>query len=212
MGQALSQDQHVNCMVCSFFYRLRNIAKLGPVVSILEMEVIIRAFIFYCKILDYCNSLLTCLNNTSLNRLQVVQNAAAKLLTKSSRGSHVTPFLISLHWLPIKFGIQFKLLVIMFRALHGQAPASIKEILQPYNFSRNLRVCFLFLAPVSRQTLELSPMGLKICVAKYPFVYTCFCLICSVFSFWFYLFLFWSYLFLYVFHKFFFILSSWSTI
>ncbi len=92
---------------------------------------IIHAFI--SSRLDYCNSLFTCLSNSTLKRLQVVQNSAAKLLTKSSKRSHVTPILISLHWLPVKFRIHFKILVMVFRALHGQAPVYINEMLKPYN-------------------------------------------------------------------------------
>ncbi len=56
--------------------------------STAEMEIIIHAFIFFR--LDYCNSF-TCLGNSSLKRLQVVKNAAAKLLI--SERSHVTPIL-----------------------------------------------------------------------------------------------------------------------
>ncbi len=52
----------------------------------------------------------------------MVQNAAARLLTRSSKTTHITSILLSLHWLPIKFRIHFKLLVLTFRALHGQAP------------------------------------------------------------------------------------------
>ncbi len=131
MIQALSLDQHLSCSVCSCFY----ITKLRPVESRAEMELIIHAFISSC--LDYCNSLFTCLSKTSLNCLQVVQNAAAKLLTKSSKRSLVTPILISLHWLPIRFRIQFKILMITFRALHSRAQAYIKEPLQYYITCRN---------------------------------------------------------------------------
>ncbi|KAF7641275.1 hypothetical protein LDENG_00286490, partial [Lucifuga dentata] len=79
-------------------FHLRNIAKLSSIVSRLELEIIIHAFISLHLV--YCNSLFTCLSKTSMDRLQAVQNAAAKLLTKSSKWSHVTPLLISLHWLP----------------------------------------------------------------------------------------------------------------
>ncbi|KAF7644144.1 hypothetical protein LDENG_00226950 [Lucifuga dentata] len=77
------------------------------------MEIVIHVFISSC--LNYYNSLFTCLSKTSLDQLQVVQNAAAKLPTRSSKWSHVIPLLISLHWLPIKFKVQFKVLVFTFR-------------------------------------------------------------------------------------------------
>ncbi len=128
-------DQQVNSLTRSSFHHLRNIVKLKPVVPQAELEMSIHAFV--SSRLDYCNSIFTCLSNTSLNHLQVDQNAAAKLLTKSSKRSHVTHIFMSLHWLPINFRIQFKIPV--HRALHGQAPSYIIELLRPYNTSRTLR-------------------------------------------------------------------------
>lgn len=66
-------------------------------------------------------SLFASLSKTSLDRLQLVQNAAARLVTTSFETSNVTPLQISLCWLPIKFQIQFKPLVFIFRPLHGEA-------------------------------------------------------------------------------------------
>ncbi|KAF7643493.1 hypothetical protein LDENG_00238270 [Lucifuga dentata] len=55
---------------------------------------VIHAFI--SSRLDYCNSLFTCLSKTSLNRLQTVQNAAARLLTKAKRSHQAPPYLVDL--------------------------------------------------------------------------------------------------------------------
>ncbi|KAF7667309.1 hypothetical protein LDENG_00066080, partial [Lucifuga dentata] len=56
-----------------------------------------------------------------------------------SKWSHVTSLLISLHWLPITFRVQFKVLVFTFRALHGQTPSYISKLLSPYVTSGTLR-------------------------------------------------------------------------
>lgn len=77
---------------------------------------------FVSSRLDFCNSLFTCLNKKVLARLQSVQTSAARLLTSTSSRAHVTPVLKSLHWLPVVYRVQFKILVLTFRALHGQAP------------------------------------------------------------------------------------------
>ena len=98
---------------------------------------IIHAFI--SSRLDYCNSLFTCLSKASTDRLQLIQNAAARLLTRSSRRCHITPVLASLHWLPVVFRVCFKVLVLTYRALHGQAPAYITDLLEWYEPSRTLR-------------------------------------------------------------------------
>ena len=49
--------------------------------------------------LDYCNSLYFNLPNSQINRLQQIRNSLARTVVKSSRFSHITPVLKSLHWL-----------------------------------------------------------------------------------------------------------------
>ncbi len=60
---------------------------------------------FMTSRLDYCNALLGGCPASSINKLQVVQNAAARVLTRSRKYDHITPILQSLHWLPIKYRI-----------------------------------------------------------------------------------------------------------
>jgi len=59
--------------------------------------------------LDYCNSVLAGLPTSTLQPLQRVQNAAARLVSGLSRSDHVTPTPIQLHWLPVSYRIRFKL-------------------------------------------------------------------------------------------------------
>uniref|UniRef100_A0A669EE25 Reverse transcriptase domain-containing protein n=1 Tax=Oreochromis niloticus TaxID=8128 RepID=A0A669EE25_ORENI len=132
---ALTLDTHVK----SCFYHLRNIAKLSPIVSHSELEMIIHAFV--SSRLDYCNSLFTCLSNASLERLQGVQNAAARLLTKHHKHSYATPLLIQLHWLPVKFRVQFKIIIMTYRTLHSVAPTYLSDLLLSYHPSKSLRSC-----------------------------------------------------------------------
>ena len=53
------------------------------------------------RTLDFCNSLLYGIPKHLLRKLQSVQNAAASLVTSSSKFDHITPLLMQLHWLPI---------------------------------------------------------------------------------------------------------------
>ena len=50
---------------------------------------------------------------------------AARLILRQPKFSHVTPLLIELHWLPVKYRIQFKLLILTFKGLHHIAPEYI---------------------------------------------------------------------------------------
>ena len=104
---------------------------LLSVLSQPQLKMIIHTFT--SSRLDYCKSLFTCLSKSSLDCLQMVQSTAARLLTGSSRMTHITPILSSLKWLPVKFRIHFK------GVLHGQAPVYISHLLHPYITSRSLR-------------------------------------------------------------------------
>ena len=81
----------------------------------------------------------TGLTHKSISRLQLVQNAAARLLTNTRRRDHITPVLATLHWLPAAFRIDFKILLITFKARKGLAPQYFIDLLPPYNPPRTLR-------------------------------------------------------------------------
>ena len=75
--------------------------------------------------IDYCNSLLYGLANSHIMKLQRIQNAAARLVTRTPRFCHVTPLLFHLHWLPISFRIKF----LTFKCLYGQAPNYLIDLI-----------------------------------------------------------------------------------
>ncbi len=85
--------------------------------------------------LDYYNALLGGCPATSINKLQIVQNDAARV----NKYDHITPILQSLHWLPIKFRISYKILLLTYKALNGLAPAYLTNLLSRYNPTRSLR-------------------------------------------------------------------------
>uniref|UniRef100_A0A3P9CSH2 Reverse transcriptase domain-containing protein n=1 Tax=Maylandia zebra TaxID=106582 RepID=A0A3P9CSH2_9CICH len=134
---SLGLDSHVKSLSRSCFFHLRNISKLRHMVSLAELEKIVHAFV--SSRLDYCNSLFTSLDKSCRSRLQAIQNAAARLLTRSSKRAHITPILCSLHWLPIDFRIHFKIIVLTYRALNGQAPDYLSKLLTKYTTARRLR-------------------------------------------------------------------------
>ena len=88
-----------------------------------------RLYFLYLKVsfdfttrLYYCNLLMYGVADGLMQRLQAVQNAAARLVTGTRRRDHITPILRQLHWLPVRQRVNFKLSVLVFKALHGLAP------------------------------------------------------------------------------------------
>ena len=77
---------------------------------------------FVTSRLDYCNSLLLGCPINSLKSFQRIQNAAARVLMKTNKRDHISKVLASLHWLPFKFRIEFKVLVLTYKALNDRAP------------------------------------------------------------------------------------------
>ena len=94
---------------------------------------------FVTSKVDYCNSLLYGVPKYVLQRLQRVLNCAARKVFKSNKYDHITPLLRELHWLPIQQRIEFKILLITFKALNKQAPTYLTDLLISHTPSRSLR-------------------------------------------------------------------------
>ncbi len=87
--------------------------------------------------LDYCNALLAGLPSNTIKPLQMIQNAAARLVFNEPKRAHVTPLFVSLHWLPVAARIQFKTLMLAYRTTAGSAPAYFHSLLRIYIPSRS---------------------------------------------------------------------------
>ncbi len=83
-------------------------------------EMLINAFM--TSRLDYCEALLGGCSARLINKLQMIKNAAARVLTRTRKNKHISPVLSTLHWLPIKHCIDFKILLITYKTLNGLAP------------------------------------------------------------------------------------------
>ena len=135
--QDMSFNTHIKQTSRTAFFHLRNIIKIRHILSQKDAEKLVHAFV--TSRLDYCNSLLSGCPDKSLKTLQLIQNAAARVLTGTSKREHISPILASLHWLPVKSRIEFKVVLLTYKALIGQAPSYLKELIVPYYPTRALR-------------------------------------------------------------------------
>jgi len=79
------------------------------------------------------------LPSASFQKLQRVQNAAARVIARTAKHDHITPVLKELHWLPVERRVEYKVLMYTHKAIHGDAPVYLKELVQIKTSQRTLR-------------------------------------------------------------------------
>jgi len=60
-------------------------------------------------------------------KLQSVQNAAARLIAGARRCDHISHLLVQLHWLPVWRRVEYKVACLVHQSLSGQAPAYLTD-------------------------------------------------------------------------------------
>jgi len=117
----LTMAGHVAALSRSCFFYMRQLRwSIKQALTPDATRTPIHAFI--SSRLDYCNSILAGVSSQLLQKLQVVQNAAARLVTGARKCERMTPVLRELHWLPIRRQITFKTAVLVYKCQHGVAP------------------------------------------------------------------------------------------
>ena len=76
---------------------------------------------------------------TLLTGCKKIQNKAARLVTLSKKYDHITPVLEDLHWLPLEYRIRYKALLHVFNCVNDMSPVYLKELVNVYTPTRNLR-------------------------------------------------------------------------
>ena len=130
-------DKQIALTCRSAWFYLHQISKIKKYLDVDQTKSVIHAHV--TSRLDQNNSLLIGLPKKKLSRLQIVQNAAARLITGLKKRDHVTPTLMKLHWLPIESRITYKVVLLTYKSLHGKGPDYLRELLTYYVPGRTLR-------------------------------------------------------------------------
>lgn len=133
----LLMTKHINKITSSAHYGLRKVCSIRSYLSKRSTLSLVHAFV--SSKLDYCNSLLVNLPSSQIKKLQIIQNAAARLIFGIKKRESITPKLRELHWLPIVQRVQFKILVLTYKALRLNKPAYLRDLLTLRNSARSLR-------------------------------------------------------------------------
>ena len=157
IDEILSMDVHIKHLCCILFCQLRRLGKISPFLSTDAANKLAVSFVL--TRLDYCNSLLAGLPDNKLNKLQRIQNHATRIVLRKPRHVSATSLLRTLHWLPVKARIQYKIACLCFQCLFT-TPCHL-TFLTFFIHTNHLErcalltpLCFQFLASVWRPLAE----------------------------------------------------------
>ena len=111
--KTLSMNQQVSSVSKSYFYQIRNIGRIRPYITENACKTLVCSLV--TSRLDYCNALLYGLPASVIQRLQRIQNTSARNATRRKKHDHITPTLETLHWLPMHYRVQCKVLLYVFK-------------------------------------------------------------------------------------------------
>ena len=133
----LTMSNHVNLICKTASFALHKISSIRKYLDQKTTETLVHSLVM--SRIDSCNSLLFGLPESQINKLQRLQNSAARLVTRTRPRDPITPILRNLHWLPVHARIKFKILILTFHCLQSTAPVYLQDLVQKYTPNRNLR-------------------------------------------------------------------------
>jgi hypothetical protein len=135
--QTMSVKMQITSLCKSTNFHLRNIGRIRKYLNTNATSTLVHSLI--SSRIDNNNSLLAGAPKCEIDRLQRLQNTAARIITRTPKCDHITRVLHDLHWLPVDHRIVFKILLLVYKCLNDSAPVYLKDLLQQYIPTRSLR-------------------------------------------------------------------------
>ena len=132
LDKHLNLDKHINQIVSHYYKLLRDIGRIRKLMSKKHTEMLVHAAV--TSRLDYCNSLYYNMSKSNLYKLQKVQNAAARIVVRSSKRHPVSKVLKDLHWLKIEARVIFKILLLVYKCVTGQCSTNLEIKYKAHNY------------------------------------------------------------------------------
>ena len=137
INSTVTMEDQVNSVTKGCYERIHEIGRIRHNLTKYAAATLINSQV--TSKLDSFNACLPSLSTPLLNKLQRVQNSGARLLTGTKKYDHITPVLKKLHWLPVKSRIDYKILLLCFKALHDLAPKYLCDMIKKKKPGRELR-------------------------------------------------------------------------
>ena len=120
LDKKLNFQAHISAICSACFYHIRDLWRIRCYLDLHNAKLL--AYALVSSRLDYCNSHLSGIAATDLTKLQRIQNLLARVVTKTPPLTHSVPLLRSLHWLPVKSGVDFKICLLTYKTLSEKQP------------------------------------------------------------------------------------------
>ena len=143
LDSGLNMQAQVAQVTKSSYHQIRNIGKIRSSITDDACKTLVHALI--TARIDCVNSLLYGLPQTTLQRLQPVQNCAARFVCRTKKYDHITAVLQHLHLLPMCVRPTYNVLLFAYSVMHDQAPCYLAELLTRRQPNRRLRSASLSL-------------------------------------------------------------------
>ena len=139
LDSSLTMTNFISATARACYFHLRRISQIRKYLTTKATTKLVVSLIL--SRIDYCNSLLSGLPDSTIHTLQRVQNNAARLVLKKKKSDHITPLLKSLHRLPVYLRIHYKILSLCYKSLNNSTPGPIylSNSLHLYIPSRSIR-------------------------------------------------------------------------
>ena len=137
LDSTMTLDGQIAATCRSSYMHIRRINTIRQYFTNDAVKTLTQSLVTSC--LDYCNIIYNGLPMKLINRLQLTQNAAARLIRRFKKRTHITPALRDLHWLPVVKCCQFKILVFTYKSLKNEAPSYISDLLNWYQPNGHFR-------------------------------------------------------------------------
>ena len=131
-------EHQINAVVKAMYFEIRNILRMISVLSYDSVKTLVTSLVL--SRLDYCSSLLAGIAKQKILKLQKAQNCAERLILGRPRSeTSAKSMLRTLHRLPVKARIEYKISVLCYNTLHSSMPSYLKDLFTSYVPERVLR-------------------------------------------------------------------------
>lgn len=121
----LKFDEHISKLVSSCISKLCQINRIRHLLDQETSTLIVQTLVL--SKLFYCSSVWSGTAAKNIKKLQLVQNFAARVISKTYKYDHITPVLQELKWLPVDRQLQYRDTIHIFKCLNGLSPSYLSN-------------------------------------------------------------------------------------